>query len=584
MAKRTRVAPPDLAPELLETIAAFVPRQHEVDVLLRSLPAAQLSTPLLGLRTLFAALYGGRLGVDGVTLWPRLCLPHALPDDAALLAQLSAALSLYRGTVALSWSSARVVAPASTSIALTLPSPMPYPSWPSERLTALSVTLSPHAAWTRGALLELCAGLRRLPVLARLCVHWAQAAEDFGYLLQAITHSHVVDLELHFARDDRMSWNADAVTTIASWLQSRPVTALKLGYLKVDEPSVAAFCAALHACRTLQSLSLDQGALAHSYFVDTQVPPTLTSLTVHGCRYAGMRSVMACLQHAQLETLHLSFLMHEQRKDDELLRFVTETLPTLPRLMSLDLPHYSFCPASIAAYVSLAPQLRDLNFETGQIKTQAGADALIAALPLCAATLRSFKMSNLLYSTLAMTRALAHCTALTHVTLRGSRLGVDGATAIAAAMASLPLLQELNLSSNAIGSGGATAIADAAVSHCHRLVDLNLKTNGITCDGAAALSRLLPQLVSLELGLNQIGRDGARALAIAIPSSMALRWLGLGYNAIGVDGLLAMIEAVAMAACPWQRIGVSATGTDDAAIAICREAIRRLSYPYVLVL
>ncbi|KDO16175.1 hypothetical protein SPRG_18289, partial [Saprolegnia parasitica CBS 223.65] len=349
MTKRTRVTAPDLAPELLEAIVAFVPRQHDVHVLLASLPAAQLSTPLLGLRRLFVALYRGRLGVDGVTLWPRLCLPHALPDDAALLAHLSAALSLYPSTVALSWSSARVVVPASTSIALTLPSPVPFASWPSERLTALSVTLSPRAAWTRGALVELCTGLRHLPMLSRLCVHWAHAAEDFGCLLQAITLSHVVDLELQFARDDRMSWNADAVSTIASWLQARPVTTLTLGFLKVDEPSVAAFCAALHACRTLQSLSLDQGALAHAYFVDAHVPPTLTSLAVHGCRYTGMRSIMACLQHAQLEVLCLSFRMHEPRKDDELLRFVTETLPTLTRLRSLDLPHYSFCPASVAA-------------------------------------------------------------------------------------------------------------------------------------------------------------------------------------------------------------------------------------------
>ncbi|OQR80851.1 hypothetical protein ACHHYP_17124 [Achlya hypogyna] len=564
----------NLAPELVQTIALMLSSQHDMAELLGALPSAQLSAPLVALRALFVAFFEGRLGA--ASLWPSLHLPTPV-SDASILDLVASALPLYPH-LALSWATQPFSIPAMTTLALTLCSPqeavLAAALWP-HRLVSLHVTVT---AWTDEALSQLCESLPTLPALTALQLRW-QRATGFASVLDAVTASRATAVDLIFGRDRATQWDAGIVAAMAQWIELQPVTSLGLTYVHVDELSVRAMCNALHRCPTLRKLSIDQGDLAREWFYHQRAAPTLHTLTVAGCRYADLPAIMTCLAGANIASLGLNFRINERRKDDELLRFVAETLPTLPHLTSVDLPHYVFCPASYAAIGNLLPRLAEVNFETGQLKTLEGAMAIASVLPQCH-RLASFKVSSLSAGGAAVAAGLTNCVNLTHVTLRGSRLGANGAAIVATAMASLHALVELNLSSNDMGDDGALSLV-AAIPTCKRLVDVNLKSNHITCVGAASLANVLPQLVSLELGLNQISGAGARAIGHRLPRCNSLTWLGLHYNPLTLDGALAIIAGLSVCPRPWRRAGLSYTVADDADVA--RAAIARLAVPSAVV-
>ena len=127
-----------------------------------------------------------------------------------------------------------------------------------------------------------------------------------------------------------------------------------------------------------------------------------------------------------------------------------------------------------------------------------------------------------------------------------SKIGADGARALATALVSLPQLTTLNVSWNSIGVDGARALATALVSLPH-LTMLHVSDNNIGVDGARALVSALisvPQLTSLNLNNNSIGVDGARSLAVALGSVPQLTTLDVGGNSIGDDGARALAAAL----------------------------------------
>lgn len=96
------------------------------------------------------------------------------------------------------------------------------------------------------------------------------------------------------------------------------------------------------------------------------------------------------------------------------------------------------------------------------------------------------------------------------------------------------------LNDSKIGDDGAGALAPVLL-HLLKLVELNLSNNDITSKGMDALAKKLGEcstLKYLDLSHNDIGSDGMGALANYLKSCSSLTELNLGNNAcIGVDGI-----------------------------------------------
>ena len=87
---------------------------------------------------------------------------------------------------------------------------------------------------------------------------------------------------------------------------------------------------------------------------------------------------------------------------------------------------------------------------------------------------------------------LARCPFLTHLHLRRSRIGAEGAGRLAAGLAQCASLAHLDLGANWINADGAGRLA-AALGHCASLAHLDLSQNEIGDEGVGRLAAVLGQ-------------------------------------------------------------------------------------------
>ena len=146
----------------------------------------------------------------------------------------------------------------------------------------------------------------------------------------------------------------------------------------------------------------------------------------------------------------------------------------------------------------------------------------------------------------ALAEGLQHCSSLQTLDLQRNSIGEDGAKALAEGLQHCSSLETLKLQHNSIGDDGAKALAEG-LQHCNSLQTLHLEKNGIGDDGAKALAEGLQHCSSLQtlyLGGNSIGEDGAKALAEGLQHCSSLQTLDLGWNSIGVEGAKALAEGL----------------------------------------
>lgn len=153
-----------------------------------------------------------------------------------------------------------------------------------------------------------------------------------------------------------------------------------------------------------------------------------------------------------------------------------------------------------------------------------------------------------------------HFSKLQILNLSKNGLRKEGAHALAAALSVKGIeLKHLDISGNRIGVSGAKAFAEMLVKNDSLRV-LNLFSNIIDVDGARALKNALQvntTLQELDIGLNRLREKGVMALAegISLNPKSALRTLGLRFNFISDDGMLAFFsKAVFGAASPLHHI------------------------------
>lgn len=134
----------------------------------------------------------------------------------------------------------------------------------------------------------------------------------------------------------------------------------------------------------------------------------------------------------------------------------------------------------------------------------------------------------------ALAGALESNTTLTSLDLHSNAL-LSSARAFATMLLRNQSLTHLNLRTNGIGANGAAALAKALGTDQCRLTSLNLRDNSIMAVGAAALAVALkanPVLKDLDLSENLIKEAGAATLAEALGSNGSLTALNLRYNGL----------------------------------------------------
>ncbi|OQS06651.1 hypothetical protein THRCLA_01324 [Thraustotheca clavata] len=565
-----------LVPELFELIAQYLSEQYDMAMLLWALPPQLLSKPLKALQQLFLALYCGKLGplgigtTDSITLWPKLNLPRPV-DDIQVIHWIGESLELYPH-VELEWVVKELSIPQTTKVTAKLVNvvdiPIAMTLWPS-CLTTLCIDIL--STWKNDDVLGLCSGIELLPSLEKFDVTWKLPEDLFLTLLKAVSESSITKIAYHFDRDRGMVWNEEMVEEFALWLGSKKVLSAEFQYIRILEAPMPKFCRALLGSLDLTSLTVSDGTLARDLFYYGRLAPQLKTLIVHDAHYAGLPTITR---------LELTFRMSERRKDENISHFVAKTLPSLTKLRVVDLPHFAMTPTAYPGLIELAPQLEELNLESGQVKTLDEVLALAATLPKCH-RLNTLKLCTPVCGergAAAIASGLADCRLLEHLTLRGCRVGAKGAATIAGVLSSCPKLVELNLSSSEIGSDGATAIA-IALRHCKSLKQLHLKMNGIESRGAVALSYVLPQLHVVDLGLNHIDKEGAIVIGKVLPYCVHLTWLSLHFNPLGLQGVSAIIAGTTMSSYRCGRVGVSYSVDNEAETQLCSQAIDRLLYP-----
>jgi Ran GTPase-activating protein (RanGAP) involved in mRNA processing and transport len=126
----------------------------------------------------------------------------------------------------------------------------------------------------------------------------------------------------------------------------------------------------------------------------------------------------------------------------------------------------------------------------------------------------------------ALSEAMSGNPDLRILSLRYNLIGPDGADALSRHVIGGMRLTELRLRGNRIGDVGAAAIAAALLRGSVTVHVLDLMDNGITAEGATALSRATaaaPALEVLELDANPIGEAGARAVLDALNARKVAR-------------------------------------------------------------
>ena len=196
---------------------------------------------------------------------------------------------------------------------------------------------------------------------------------------------------------------------------------------------------------------------------------------------------------------------------------------------------------ALAAAVARMPKLRVLNF-FGIRPDDAGVQALVQV------ECPSLEEINLLDSSLdpgsidAIAGALSKWPKI-RILVLDSNPQVGDAGAEALCRAAFPCMEELHLENCGLGSAGAQAISIAAAQWPVLRV-LDCMDNALGPEGVAALlSAPLPALEELDLESNEIGEKGAAAIAAASHRMPQLRVLRCSRNDLGAAGARALAQA-----------------------------------------
>jgi Ran GTPase-activating protein (RanGAP) involved in mRNA processing and transport len=152
-----------------------------------------------------------------------------------------------------------------------------------------------------------------------------------------------------------------------------------------------------------------------------------------------------------------------------------------------------------------------------------------------------------LKSAKALAKSLGKLPSLLELVVRNADLGPEGAHEIAGPLEELEELQKLDLGSNDIRAEGAIALA-APLRRLRRLTALDLSFNMLRLDGMNAISASLDELEwldTLDLGGNNIGPSGGRALEWPLSKLRRLRFLSLWNNALGPEGAAVIAKPLA---------------------------------------
>jgi Ran GTPase-activating protein (RanGAP) involved in mRNA processing and transport len=135
-------------------------------------------------------------------------------------------------------------------------------------------------------------------------------------------------------------------------------------------------------------------------------------------------------------------------------------------------------------------------------------------------------------------------TRLTHLKVKGAKLGSCGAYQIASALEKSSSLLSLKLSGDKLGMEGGMAIArvfDQSI-----ITSLDLSSNGIGADAVKLLTKALRErdgALSLNIGRNRIGDYGAKGISSAIHEGKLFS-LDISYNHITHVGTKAIAESL----------------------------------------
>ncbi|EQC25133.1 hypothetical protein SDRG_16989 [Saprolegnia diclina VS20] len=520
----------DLSPDLVQLIVMYMADEADVASLLLVLPPALLSAPLAALRTLFRALFDGELvGATRhrsmhLSLWPPLVLPYPPAINKPILIDaLQAASSLYASLT--TRSSSRVRWDLPPHLTIELPCRLAQARhvfsrialWDT-RLSLLSIQISAlRGDWARSDVEKLALVLPTLPRLRslHLCCAGHNYTFEIGFVLKALfTSRSLTQLSL-----TTNVWSEDIGCVFAKWLTHVPVSSLKLRGPFPMKSQVHAVVHAIRACRTLQSLALEDAALARA-FVAAPLPAHLCELDLRIDRPTTVdETTRAAAYHPHLEALRVR-LSRASLPPDNLPLVLS--LPTLRRLRRLDLIH-----------LELVTMTRD---------------ALWTVLPR-----------------------------LTELRLEKSHLGDSGVAEITAVLPTCYRLHRLALVDQGISDTGALAIARSLVL-CPSLTDVDLTDNAIASDGAIAFWPLLPNLIVLRLRRNRIGEDAAMALSDVLRLTAHMRCLDMSDNNIGLPAVRAMITALHDGSYRAGVVNVSVTPSDYEAL--CSFALGCLRDPH----
>ena len=139
---------------------------------------------------------------------------------------------------------------------------------------------------------------------------------------------------------------------------------------------------------------------------------------------------------------------------------------------------------------------------------------------------------------------------VTELDLASNSLGDEGAAAVGAALATSPSVAIISLEGNSIGPDGVSPSFHSALKINTQLERLVLRSNQVGSAGAVAMAGGLAEnpasgLLSMDMFANGLEDDAAEALAAALRApGVQLQELGLAKNKLGDEGATALAKAL----------------------------------------
>lgn len=304
-----------------------------------------------------------------------------------------------------------------------------------------------------------------------------------------------------------------------------------------EESSAAALAAALSANSTLRRLNIGCGSCNGE---DAVILSALNAAA--GC----------CLRHLGLHS--------NQLHDEGAVALGIVLSNPGCQLVTLDLSaNWLTCDgaAALADGLQTNTALKKLNMWLNCVGDE-GAAALAAALAHDGCALETLNLGAQLSgdapgvslgnaAASALGAALSTNTTLKVLKLERNEISATGAAALAAGLHAGGGLRIMSLAHNPLRKRGVASLAVSAVAALERL-DVSYTRCGN--DGAAACAAALatgaapPRLTHLALGGNNITAEGTAAFAAALRRDTTLHILDLRLNALGVDGVAALADAL----------------------------------------